>query len=280
MRIGIVGNGVVGNATGKAFESHVDEVRYWDALDDRCTHSLHDTVHGTDLVFVCLPTPQQKEALACDVSTVCEFFRHMSELSPHTNYVLRSTVPIGTTRMLREKYGLTNLVHSPEFLTARTAVEDAANPTRMVIGDPTFPNHCWNQPPCTEMLYELYNRRWISHSKHSPVPIYVMTSDESEAVKLFQNSYSAVVIATLNEFRCLADKKGMDWERVMSALLASGWLAPHHIHVPGPDGKRGFGGSCLPKDLANLIQCMDDAKVQRFVTAAALMRNEHIDRKE
>jgi nucleotide sugar dehydrogenase len=268
MRIGIIGNGVVGSATGAAFEGRVDEVRYWDVLDHRCTHSLHDTVCGTDLVFVCLPTPQQKDSLACDITAVDEFFCYMGELSPKTNYVLRSTVPIGTTRMLREKYGLVNLVHSPEFLTARTAKEDAANPTRMVIG------RCEGNTHCALKLFALYKSRW------SDVRVFHMTSDESEAVKLFQNSYSAVVIATLNEFRCLADKKGMDWGRVISALIASGWLAPRHINVPGHDGKRGFGGSCLPKDLANLIQCMCEQDDGYSVCRAAYMRNRDIDRKE
>src|SRR5690242_16726657 len=125
MRIGIIGNGVVGSATAAAFRDHVDEVRCWDVLDERCTHSLHDTVCATDLVMVCLPTPQCGNSLTCNVSTVDQFFNVMSDLKRDQNYVLRSTVPIGYTRYRRELFKMPNLAHSPEFLTARTAVEDA-----------------------------------------------------------------------------------------------------------------------------------------------------------
>ena len=97
-----------------------------------------------------------------------------------------------------------------------------------------------------------------------------MTSDESEAVKLMQNGFSAVKIAFFNEMRCLADDRGLDWTRVMDGLLAGGWINPAHTQVPGPDGKRGFGGGCLEKDLANLI---DHFGYETLVTRAAYRRN-------
>lgn len=293
MHIGIIGNGIVGNATGKAFEPHVDEVRYWDVIDAKCTHSLHDTVCGTDLVMICLPTPQCKDSLACDISTVDDFFCMMAELRPTQNYVLRSTVPVGFTRMLREKYGLTNLVHSPEFLTARTAEEDAKNPTRMIIGHPLMnePHDCRCEALLGDLYVKAFNGRNIkcgpsllrSQQGHCQPTIHHMTSDESEFVKLMQNAFSAIKIAAFNEFRSFSDAKGMDWERCLAALLAGGWINKMHTQVPGPDGKRGFGGSCLPKDLANLVQCMYDIGVvppRDSICQAALDRNRHLDRKE
>jgi UDP-glucose 6-dehydrogenase len=110
-----------------------------------------------------------------------------------------------------------------------------------------------------------------------------MTSDESEFVKLMQNAFSAVKISFFNEMWRFANAKELDWERCLTALLAGGWVNPMHTSVPGPDGRRGFGGACLPKDLANLIQCMYDVGITGpglSVCNAARVRNNQLDRKE
>lgn len=274
MRIGVVGGGVVGNATAHAFRE-MGEVRVYDVIPERSTHSL-GKVLDCDIVFLCLPTPQKVDSLACDLSAVEQFFTELTRFGKGeviVNFVLRSTVPIGTTKRLREWYKCPNLCHSPEFLTARTAVEDACNPTRLIIGHPRLDGLQWDG------LERLYAKRFPA------VPLFTMTSDESEAVKLMQNGFSAVKIAFFNEMRCLADKFGLDWERVMSGLLAGGWINSMHTAVPGPDGQRGFGGPCLPKDLANLVKHVWDNRTDAETVAgtsvcyAALLRNRLIDRK-
>ena len=259
MKIGIIGGGTVGRATARAFIEHVDEVRVYDVVKERCTHHPK-LVLECDLVFVCLPTPQKQGELTCDVSVIEDFFGKAVDFRREANFVLRSTVPIGTTRKLREKYNLSNLVHSPEFLTARCAVQDAQMPARNIVGiiNPNkllqiFEDAAGWMGECGTKLWNLY------HSRFPGVPIHIMTSDESEAVKLFQNSFFAVKVAFWNECRALSDKLGMDWERVLKAVLADGRIGHSHTKVPGPDGKRGFSGTCLPKDLANLVQCMKDA---------------------
>lgn len=276
MKIGIVGNGVVGNATARAFAGY--DVRCYDAQPSRCTHALGDVLES-DIVFVCLPTPQRINSLACNLDYIHQFFanvRHRASFeygySQRVNYVLRSTVPIGTTKMLREKYNLPNLVHSPEFLTARTAVEDACNPTRLVIGtDGPIPIGC--DDSCACMLYDLYEEVFGGAGMECMPRIFVMSSNESEAVKLIQNGFSAVKIAFFNEMRTLCDAHKMDWNRVLQTVLAGGWICPMHTQVPGPDGKRGFGGACLPKDLASLVSCLRDFELRNDVCSGAYNRN-------
>lgn len=262
MKIGIVGGGVIGGATARAFAGFVDEVRVHDVRPERATHKLSQVLE-CDLIFICLPTPRKLESLECDTSAVEKFVGLTGPIDRCRNFVLRSTVPIGTTRRLREQYNLPNLIHSPEFLTARTATLDAMMPTRNIVGGGRFVK----AGSCADMLASLYVRRFPG------VPIYHLTSDESEAVKLFQNAFSAVKIACFNEFRCLADKLGLDWGNCLEALLAGGWINPMHTQVPGPDGKRGFGGACLPKDLDNLIECCEQAGVGHQVIWAAHERN-------
>lgn len=239
MRIGIIGGGVVGRATARCFLEHVEDVCVYDVLPERQTHSLPETL-AADLIFVCLPTPQKNKNLDCDLTSVESFFADHRGYSK--NFILRSTVPIGTTRRLWEQYGLPNLIHSPEFLTARCAATDAQLPARNIVGIPDWDGHArWNdKTTCRDLLLNLYRNRFPG------VPIYYTTADESESVKLFTNAFFAVKLAYWNEVRMLADKLGLNWERVIEAVLADGRISHSHTKVPGPDGKFGFGGSCLP----------------------------------
>lgn len=281
MNIGIIGGGVVGDATAYSFrEFHC--VIVYDILSERSTRTIPyrtpkeilARVLAADIVFICLPTPQKTNSLECDTSILDDFLASISKEGSFkdVNFVLKSTVPVGYTRHAREVFGLPNLVHSPEFLTARTAREDACNPTRLIIGNsvtgyekPYGSPLLWSAGNrAAELLNILYHQRWPN------VPIFLLSSDESEAVKLFQNAFSAVKIAFFNEIRAFADDLDLEWDRVMTALLAGGWISPMHTQVPGPDGKFGFGGTCLPKDLANLVYLLGDWAV---VTKAALIRN-------
>lgn len=270
MKIGIIGGGTVGRATARAFVEHVDEVRVWDTLKERCTHYSEGRgqVLEADLVFVCLPTPQKQDSLECDISVVEEFFKSIIPTDRLTaNFVLRSTVPIGTTKRLSKLYSIPNLVHSPEFLTARCAVTDAHTPSRNIIGSPAV---AVNNPgdSCRYKLWDLYTTRFPG------VPCYLMPSDESEAVKLFVNGFFATKIAYFNEVRTLADKLGLDWGRVMEGVLSDGRIAHSHMQVPGPDGKRGFGGACLVKDLNSLVYQFISNDLEAFVTVGSGLRNE------
>lgn len=268
MKIGIVGGGVVGRATARAFIEHAEEVRVYDVVKERRTHPFFRVIE-CDLIFVCLPTPSD-ETGSLNTSAVEKFFQQRHTEAKYNvrertaNFVLRSTVPIGTTRMLVEKYGLPNLVHSPEFLTARCSIVDAQLPARNIVGQ----SYGSTPTQCGHLLTSVYKQRFPG------VPCYYMTSDESEAVKLFQNSFFAVKVAFWNEMWTVANKLGLDWDRVMEAILADGRVDPSHTKVPGPDGKFGYGGACLTKDISGLISQMEDWNLTKSVCDSALFRNE------
>lgn len=256
MRIGVIGNGVVGHATARCYMEHA-EVLVYDVVPEKSPNRLHETIMDTDLVFVCLPE-----------AAVDEFFSHCDS-SRH--YVLRSTVQVGTTKRLAEKYGLDHVVHSPEFLTARCAVTDAQLPARNIVGVPTF----GSVNACCHAVCNLYSDRFPG------VPLYSMLSDESELVKLATNAFFAVKVAYFNEINALAEKLDLDWPRIMEGILADGRIAHAHTNVPGPDGKYGFGGACLPKDLVQLIDCVERIVGLReaMVMRGASLRNDMIDRR-
>jgi UDPglucose 6-dehydrogenase len=258
MKVGIVGGGVVGHATARMLMEWAD-VRVHDALPQRATHSLAEAL-DTDLCFVCLPTPQCEGSLACDTSAIEKFFASVA--GHQTCFALRSTVPIGTTRRLREKYGLTNLVHNPEFLTARCSVVDAQTPARNIVGGVPGPGGC----ACEELLESLYRKRFPG------VPVLRMTSDESEATKLILNTFFSVKLSFFNEARTLTDRLGLNWDSVIAGVLSDGRVAHAHTTVPGKHGW-GYSGACLPKDCANFVACCDEAGVPSAVARGAHVRN-------
>lgn len=268
IRLGIVGGGVVGSATARSYTEHVKEVRVYDVIKERRTHELEHVLE-CDLIMVCLPTPQVEGLMDCDVRYVEEFFRHAASFHANANFVLRSTVPVGFTRRLADTFGLKNLVHSPEFLTARCANVDAQMPSRNIVGERPMKDMMkmgfiitpmpWTQ--CGIALRDLYAARWPH------VPVEVVPSDMSEFVKLATNSIFAAKVGVFNELYEFCSFRGIDWELAHDLILKDGRIHPSHTQVPGPDGNVGFGGSCLPKDLASLvIQMIEDG-----VSADALL---------
>jgi nucleotide sugar dehydrogenase len=261
MKIGIIGGGMVGRATARCFvEQH--DVRVWDVDPSRRTVSIPFDALDCGLVFVCLPTPQSKDGRGCDIKYLLEFFGGLDTQWNDTNFVLKSTVPIGTTRKLKEMFNLPNIVHSPEFLTARCSLIDAQIPARNIVG---FPNS--DRSDGGGLLHKLYASRFKG------VSTMLMSSDESEAVKLITNGFFAQKVAYFNEVNHMCAKLGLDWHMVLSGVMSDGRIANSHIQVPGPDGQYGFGGECLPKDLNNLITCIEESGAMAHVTRAASERN-------
>ncbi len=260
--IGIIGGGVVGQATARTYLEHVDKVVVYDVIKERYTGTLGEAAQ-CDLVFICLPTPRREDGSA-DVSLVDEAVTDMKMLLPYkAAVVIKSTVPIGTTRALRAMRGV-DVIHSPEFLTARCAFTDAQLPSRNIIGGPV-------ESVAKLRLTELYLRRFPG------VQLQLMTSDESELVKLAVNSFFAVKVEFFNELRDIVEKLGRraDWNTVLRSILSDGRISHSHTKVPGHDGRRGFGGACLPKDLSSLVNCFDLLDLpDPMVMKAAMIANE------
>lgn len=265
-RVGIVGGGVVGQATAKSFFEHVKEVQVYDVSPVRRTHNSLLHVLESDLVFICLPSPQKEDDLGLDVTIIYDFFAELAVKYPHRlsqfHFVLKSTVPIGTTLHLARTYGM-DIVHSPEFLTARCAVLDAQIPNRNIIGSND------RLSDTTGRLYKLYTQRFPH------VPIVHCTSSESEAVKLFTNAFFATKVAFWNEMSLIAKRLKLDWTTLIDTILLDGRIHPSHTTVPGPDGQFGFGGTCLPKDLSEVAVTLKNLGWgDVFVTNAAYQRNQ------
>ena len=258
MNIGIIGNGFVGNAILQGL-NHYYNLKVYDVEPKRSTNTFEEAVN-CDLVFLCVPTPMYKDTGECDLSYIESVFEKVDQAtSASCVFVIKSTVPVGTTKKLNEKKKNTKIIHSPEFLTARTAATDFICPSRHIIGgDPENG---------IDKLKQVYEERFPG------VPCHTMTSDESEFVKYFANCFFATKVSYFNEMAIFAREHGLDWDKVIQGVMSDGRIGISHYQVPGFDGSLGFGGTCFPKDINALIKSFEKTGANPIMLKAAWERN-------
>ena len=256
-KIGIIGKGFVGNAIFQGL-NHYFELKVYDIDPKRGAHSFEEAI-SSDVVFLCVPTPMRKDTGECDLSYIESVFEKAEQASASCVFVIKSTVPVGTTKRLNEKYKKIKTIHSPEFLTARTAATDFICPSRHIIGG--------DKENGTDTLKKIYEERFPG------VPCHTMTSDESEFVKYFANCFFATKVSFFNEMSVFAQASGLDWDKVIQGVMSDGRIGISHYQVPGFDGSLGFGGTCFPKDINALIKSFEKIEIDPIMLKAAWKRN-------
>ena len=257
MNLGIIGNGFVGNAIFQGL-NHYYDLKVYDIDPKRSTSTFKEAV-DCDLVFLCVPTPMHKDTGECDLSYIESVFEKVDQAACSCIFAIKSTVPVGTTKKLNEKYKNIKIIHSPEFLTARTAATDFICPSRHIVGGEVENG--------TDLLKRIYEERFPG------VPCHTMTSDESEFVKYFANCFFATKVSYFNEMAVFARACGLDWDKVIEGVMSDGRIGISHYQVPGFDGSFGFGGTCFPKDINALIKSFEKAGANPVVLKAAWERN-------
>jgi len=231
--VGIIGNGFVGESQAFAFSPTAD-VRIYDIDPLRATHTLEETLEQ-EFIFVALPTPMGMDG-SQDISYIEKFFESITP-NEQNIFIIKSTVLPGTTQGLIDKYGY-NIVFCPEFLTERTAKLDMLTQSRVIFGgDETL----------TKRVEELFTDRFMNRN------IIHTDSKTAEYIKYMNNTFFATKVAVINEFYRLAVEIGVNWDDALYGFASDGRVGDSHIHVPGPDGKLGYGGTCFPKDVNALI---------------------------
>ncbi len=264
--VGIIGNGFVGNAVYQNVRDKV-ETKIYDVDKNRSLNTFEEVLQQ-EYIFVCVPTPMKVDG-SCDLSILDKLFEDISKKEPddifeERTFIIKSTVPIGTTKKLREKYPLLWIVHNPEFLTARNAVNDLAKADRTVIG---------GDPLLTSRVAQLY---WGYVYYGQDPNIIQCSSDESEAIKYFSNTFLAYKVAYFNKVYDVCEKLGMEYKNVRKGITTDPRIGESHTQVPGIDNDRGFGGTCFPKDLNSLIHQMESHDINADMLTEVWLYNESI----
>lgn len=239
MRVGIIGWGVVGQATGKGF-SKVNDVVWYDP--NKSGGSTQDElVEASEFLFICVPTPMFSDYSGTDLTIVENVVDEFAPKIAGTGKILiiKSTVIPGTTKRFSLKYPDVNFAFNPEFLTEKSPEQDFLNPDRTLIGA--------NKREVAESIKKLYEEIYSPGAKY-----FLFDPTTCELAKFASNALLSAKIILANEIHGLAVKLKVDYDKVREMVQADPRIGGH-LKVPGPDGDLGFGGKCFPKDLVGLL---------------------------
>ena len=247
-KIGIIGRGFVGSAVEFGFSPNTGcdaEVRVYDKDPSKSLHSLEETVNESDIIFLSVPTPSNKDG-SMNLDIVRQVLQDISDVNKKSDNIvlLRSTVIPGTTRKLDSEFKNVNLIFNPEFLTERSAKFDFINQSRFILG---------GENKYTTRVGDLMKWRFGTST-----PVIQTDYETAELIKYMNNCFFATKVSFLNEMKMIADKCNADWSTAIEGFVRDGRVGHSHLSVPGPDGKYGFGGSCFPKDIQALISFSED----------------------
>ncbi len=255
-KIGIIGQGFVGSAVREGL-SGVFDIETYDKFKESTCDSVEELCKRVKIVFVCLPTPMKKQG-SCDLSIVIDTVLEIDKYSDSHTAVIKSTVPPGTTELLNKLCNNLQVVFNPEFLTEANYIDDFKNQTRIIIGGPR---------PGSTIVKNLYKKAFYT------TPIIKTGSNTAEMVKYFLNCFLATKVSFANEMKDICDKSDIDYDKVVEYALYDKRVGPSHFSTPGPDGKRGFGGSCFPKDINAMIHFAKSLGIDPMMLSAAWNKN-------
>lgn len=274
--INIIGYGYVGSALGHVCAVNgvpfctYDIIKREDPMSLGNFDKLNELVmyseskNERNVYFICVPTPN-RESGECDTSTISSILSDLSKMCTRRTYVIiKSTVEPGTCRRFSNEFGteLLSIAYCPEFLREKTFREDMYDAKFALLG--------FNK--LEESPFEADIMRWI-YNHNKSIEVIDRTYEQCELFKYTINVYLSVKVWFFNEVDSLCNKLNVDYSDLQSLFRLDDRIGESHTDVPGHDGKRGFGGKCLPKETRAMRYLQQTLGIDDTILSKILERN-------
>ena len=267
MIIGVIGNGFVGKATTQLKCKDINLLAY-DINPEACEPKglVLEDMNKCEIIFISVPTPMNKDG-SCHLKIIKSVLKDLDNINYQGLRVLRSTVPAGTCDDL-------NVYFMPEFLTEKNFINDFINNKDWIFGLLGQNDEMFKQK--ISKLFKLaHQNERIKYNN-----LNFVTNKEAEMIKMFKNCFLSTKVSFCNEIYQFCQLKGINYENVRKLAANDDRILHSHTKVPGHDGRKGYGGTCFPKDTNNLKCEMKKVGMKSYIIDNVVERNEKVDRPE